>query len=117
MIDGRLYLATWERGIWSLPAALVLRRKQVISPDIPNEISVGAEVVPATTTRTSPSYAVVSGPATVSGYRLVATGEGVVVVEISQAGEDQFQPARILVSLQVQNDRRSILILCVGCCM
>ena len=92
--DDKLFLATMERGIWSTS----LKVDQVISfIDPPETIGQQSTYTLSTTTTSglSVNYTVVSGPGIIEGNILTVTGEGDIVVQASQSGDEVFNPSTV----------------------
>lgn len=104
VLDGRMYIATWERGIWSMPVAHLLRKQQVITATVPPALTVGSEVVLVATSDSGLPvlFRVVSGPAQLEGNELTIEGEGTVVVEAYQAGDDVYRPGKQVFVIEAQ---------------
>ncbi|MGC3947693.1 MAG: hypothetical protein QM762_24850 [Chryseolinea sp.] len=97
MHDDRLYIATWERGIWSFDQAWFQRKPQEILTDeeyyqvnknTPFEIKASASSgLPV-------SFEIVSGPADLTGPTLTMLSDHIVRVDVYQEGNDEYLPAR-----------------------
>jgi hypothetical protein len=89
-------VAVLMTGARSVQALFVPKSAQTISfPVLPDQ-SLGAGPVTLNATATSGlpvTYAVVSGPATITGNQLMITGAGVIVVEAQQPGDGTYLSA------------------------
>lgn len=104
--DGRLYMGTIERGIWSIPTYRLYREPQQIDiSNMPTLTAVGTTItLNATATSGLPvTYRLLSGPATLSGNSLTINDEGRIIIEVRQEGNEMYQPVSRELIFDIQN--------------